>query len=131
MYLMHGQGGSERSWHDNDLYAHIQLDNLIGPGNCRPVYHCNLQGNDYANWSGFGNILINDLIPFVEEPLFRLCHPENRALGGLSMGGMQTINFGLPNADKFPLPHAFFTGPRHPGREPNCFRTTGHSPRPT
>jgi enterochelin esterase-like enzyme len=32
MYLMHGMGGSERSWHDNDLYAHIQLDNLIAQG---------------------------------------------------------------------------------------------------
>ena len=100
MYLMHGLGGSERSWHDNDLYAHIQLDNLIAQGTVDPFIIV-FTRNDYANWSGFGNILINDLIPFVEERYSVCANPENRALGGLSMGGMQTINFGLPNADKF------------------------------
>ena len=100
MYLMHGQGGSERSWHDNDLYAHIQLDNLIAQGTVDPFIIV-FTRNDYGNWSGFGNILINDLIPFVEEGYSVCANPENRALGGLSMGGMQTINFGLPNADKF------------------------------
>jgi MYXO-CTERM domain-containing protein len=100
MYLMHGAGGSERSWHDNDLYAHIQLDNLIAEGAVDPFIIV-FTRNDYANWSGFGTILINELIPFVEEEYSVCANPENRALGGLSMGGMQTINFGLPNADKF------------------------------
>jgi enterochelin esterase-like enzyme len=100
MYLMHGLGGSERSWHDNDLYAHIQLDNLIAQGAVEPFIIV-FTKNDYANWSGFGNILINDLIPFVEGRYSICANPANRALGGLSMGGMQTINFGFPNADEF------------------------------
>jgi enterochelin esterase-like enzyme len=100
MYLMHGLGGSERSWHDNDLYAHIQLDNLIAQGAVAPFIIV-FTRNDYANWSGFGNILINELIPFVEGRYSICANPDNRALGGLSMGGMQTINFGFPNADKF------------------------------
>jgi MYXO-CTERM domain-containing protein len=100
MYLMHGLGGSERSWHDNDLYAHIQLDNLIAQGAVGPFIIV-FTRNDYANWSGFGNILINELIPFVEGRYSICANPDNRALGGLSMGGMQTINFGFPNADKF------------------------------
>jgi MYXO-CTERM domain-containing protein len=100
MYLLHGAGGSERSWHDNDLYAHIQLDNLIAQGTVDPFIIV-FTRNDYANWSGFGSILINELIPFVEERYSVCANPENRALGGLSMGGMQTINFGFPNADKF------------------------------
>ena len=41
------------------------------------------------------------LIPFVEGRYSVCANPDNRALGGLSMGGMQTINFGFPNADKF------------------------------
>jgi MYXO-CTERM domain-containing protein len=100
MYLMHGLGGSERSWHDNDLYAHIQLDNLIAQGTVDPFIIV-FTRNDYANWSGFGTILINELIPFVEGRYSICANPDNRALGGLSMGGMQTINFGFPNADKF------------------------------
>lgn len=100
MYLMHGAGGSERSWHDNDLYAHIQLDNLIAQGAVDPFIIV-FTRNDYANWSGFGTILINELIPFVEGRYSVCASPANRALGGLSMGGMQTINFGFPNADKF------------------------------
>jgi enterochelin esterase-like enzyme len=100
MYLMHGLGGSERSWHDNDLYAHIQLDNLIAQGAVDPFIIV-FTRNDYANWSGFGNILINELIPHVEGRYSICANPANRALGGLSMGGMQTINFGFPNADKF------------------------------
>jgi MYXO-CTERM domain-containing protein len=100
MYLLHGAGGSERSWHDNDLYAHIQLDNLIAQGAVDPFIIV-FTRNDYANWSGFGAILINELIPFVEGRYSVCANPANRALGGLSMGGMQTINFGFPNADKF------------------------------
>jgi MYXO-CTERM domain-containing protein len=100
MYLLHGAGGSERSWHDNDLYAHIQLDNLIAQGAVDPFIIV-FTRNDYASWSGFGTILINELIPFVEGRYSVCANPANRALGGLSMGGMQTINFGFPNADKF------------------------------
>lgn len=99
MYLMHGMGGSERSWHDNDLYAHIQLDNLIAEGSVDPFILV-FTRNDYNNWN-FASILIDELIPHVEENYSVCADPDNRALGGLSMGGMQTINIGLPNADVF------------------------------
>jgi MYXO-CTERM domain-containing protein len=99
MYLMHGMGGSERSWHDNDLYAHIQLDNLIAEGVVDPFILV-FTRNDYNNWN-FASILIDELIPHVEENYSVCADPDNRALGGLSMGGMQTINIGLPNADVF------------------------------
>src|SRR5688500_17030249 len=64
MYLMHGLNGSERSWHDNDLYAHIQLDNLIAQGAVEPFILV-FTRNDYNNYA-FGPILINDLLPHVE-----------------------------------------------------------------
>jgi putative esterase len=99
MFLMHGLGGSEASWHDNDLYAHIQLDNLIAQGAVDPFIIV-FTRNDYDNWN-FGPILINTLIPYIEANFCVSTHPDNRALGGLSMGGMQTINIGFPNADKF------------------------------
>ena len=99
MFLMHGAGGSEASWHDNDLYAHIQLDNLIAQGAVDPFIIV-FTRNDYNNWS-FEDILIDTLIPHIEANYCVSTDPNNRALGGLSMGGMQTINIGFPNADKF------------------------------
>jgi len=99
MFLMHGLGGSEASWHDNDLYAHIQLDNLIAQGAVDPFIIV-FTRNDYDSWN-FGPILINSLISYVEANYCVSTDPDNRALGGLSMGGMQTINIGFPNADKF------------------------------
>ena len=99
MFLMHGAGGSEASWHDNDLYAHIQLDNLIAQGAVDPFIIV-FTRNDYSSWN-FGPILINNLIPYIEANYCVSTSPANRALGGLSMGGMQTINIGFPNADKF------------------------------
>ena len=99
MYLMHGMGGSERSWHDNDLYAHRQLDNLIAAGRV-DGFVLVFTKNDMNNWN-FEDILIDELIPYIEEHYSVSKDPEHRALGGLSMGGMQTINIGFPNADKF------------------------------
>ncbi len=99
MYLMHGMGGSEATWHDNDLYAHIQLDNLIAQGKVDPFIMV-FTRNDMNNWN-FGNILIDQLIPYIEAHYSVSTNADHRALGGLSMGGMQTINIGFPNADKF------------------------------
>lgn len=99
MYLMHGMGGSERSWHDNDLYAHIQLDNLIAEEKVAPFIIV-FTKNDMNNWS-FEGPLLNDLIPYMEEHYSVSANPDNRALGGLSMGGMQTLNIGLANLDVF------------------------------
>jgi enterochelin esterase-like enzyme len=99
MYLMHGMGGSEASWHDNDLYAHIQLDNLIAQGKVDPFIIV-FTRNDMNNW-GFGPILLDQLMPYIEANYCVSTDPNNRALGGLSMGGMLTINIGFPNADKF------------------------------
>ncbi len=99
MFLMHGLGGSEASWHDNDLYAHVQLDNLIAQGAVDPFIIV-FTRNDYNNWN-FEDVLIDNLIPYVEANYCVATDPNNRALGGLSMGGMQTINIGFPNADKF------------------------------
>lgn len=99
MVLMHGAGGSEASWHDNDLFAHIQLDNLIAQGTVDPFIIV-FTRNDYSNWN-FGPILTGTLLPYVEANYCVSTDPKNRALGGLSMGGMQTINIGFPNADKF------------------------------
>jgi enterochelin esterase family protein len=49
----------------------------------------------------FTEMMFADLIPMVEKNYRIAPGRENRAMAGLSMGGMQTFNTGLLNLDKF------------------------------
>ena len=49
----------------------------------------------------FGDDLINDVIPYVEKNFRTFKDADHRALGGLSMGGGQTISVGFPHTDLF------------------------------
>jgi enterochelin esterase-like enzyme len=53
------------------------------------------------NFSGFERMLIDDLIPFIDANFRTLADQANRAMSGLSMGGMQTRTITLANLDKF------------------------------
>jgi enterochelin esterase family protein len=49
----------------------------------------------------FSEMMFTDLIPMVEKNYRVAPGRENRAMAGLSMGGMQTFTTGLQNLDKF------------------------------
>ena len=49
----------------------------------------------------FSEMMFADLIPMVEKNYRVAPGRENRAMAGLSMGGMQTFTTGLQNLDKF------------------------------
>jgi enterochelin esterase family protein len=51
--------------------------------------------------STFTEMMFTDLIPMVEKKYRVAPGRENRAMAGLSMGGMQTFSTGLLNLDKF------------------------------
>ena len=51
--------------------------------------------------SPFANDLLSDVIPFVEAKFRTLKGPDNRAIGGLSMGGGQTIAIGFTHTNLF------------------------------
>ena len=51
--------------------------------------------------SAFTELMLADLIPMIEKTYRVLPGRENRAMAGLSMGGMQTFMTGLANLDKF------------------------------
>jgi enterochelin esterase-like enzyme len=54
------------------------------------------------NWNAtFTEMMLTDLIPMVERSYRVLPGRENRAMAGLSMGGMQSFLTVLPNLDKF------------------------------
>jgi enterochelin esterase-like enzyme len=53
------------------------------------------------NLSAFTDMMFTDLIPATERAYRVLPGPQNRAMAGLSMGGMQTFTTALNNLDKF------------------------------
>jgi enterochelin esterase-like enzyme len=61
------------------------------------------RGGGLANFTGatFTEMMVTDLIPMVEKTYRVLPGRENRAMAGLSMGGMQTFLTTLVNLDKF------------------------------
>ena len=107
LYLMHGIGGSEREWGMTGDDSKIKkiMDNLIYSGEIEPFIVVTPNGRsssdfantnaDYNSFYSFGQELRGDLIPFIESNYSVGTERENRAMAGLSMGGMQTINIGM------------------------------------
>jgi enterochelin esterase family protein len=53
------------------------------------------------DFSAFERVLVGDLVPFIDANYRTLADQPNRAMAGLSMGGMQTRQITLANLDKF------------------------------
>jgi enterochelin esterase family protein len=107
LYLVHGVGDSELSWIQKGRAAYI-LDNLIADGKAPPMIvvmpfgHTPARpGVDNRLNSDFRDDLINDLIPAIDARFRTEARPARRAMAGLSMGGLHTINFGLTRPDVF------------------------------
>lgn len=49
----------------------------------------------------YGQLMINDLIPWVDSHFRTLADKDHRAMAGLSMGGFQTASVTMANLDKF------------------------------
>ncbi len=64
----------------------------------------------------FTEMMFTDLIPTVEKAYRVLPGRENRAMAGLSMGGMQTFTTALANLDKFAYIGGFSGSSGGPGR---------------
>ena len=58
-------------------------------------------GRGGFNFGAFERVLIDDLIPFIDGSFRTIADQPNRAMAGLSMGGMQTRQITLANLDTF------------------------------
>ncbi len=105
LYLQHGGGEDERGWATQGR-TDIIMDNLIAQGKATPMIIVMADGNT----SDFEKELLNDVIPMTEKNFRVKPGRENRALAGLSMGGIQTLNTGIPNLDKFAYLGVFSSG---------------------
>ena len=69
------------------------------------------------NFGGtFTEMMLTDLIPMIERSYRAAPGRENRAMAGLSMGGMQTFTTALANLDKFAYIGGFSGSSVGPGR---------------
>lgn len=87
LYLQHGGGEDERGWSQQGL-TDIILDNLIAEQKAVPMIIVMMDGNT----RDFTREWIEEGIPFVEKTFRVKKGRENRALAGLSMGGIHTLN---------------------------------------
>jgi enterochelin esterase-like enzyme len=121
LYLMHGIGGDENEWF-NQGAPHIIMDNLLAEGKAVPMVMVLPNGKTpksagNAGFENFGDVILNDLIPFMEANYSVSDQQVDRALAGLSMGGGQTVNIGFPNPDVFAWLGAFSPAPNSRGAQ--------------
>jgi enterochelin esterase-like enzyme len=138
LYLLHGIGGNEQREWTRGGAAHVILDNLIADQKIEPMIAVFPNGNATTNTGGAGrgggrggfggggdaaeisgpgwgkdfeSDLIKDIIPFIESHYSVYADREHRAVAGLSMGGGQSLDFGLGNLDTFANVGGFSSAP--------------------
>lgn len=110
LYLQHGWGEDETAW-SNQGRANLIMDNLIAEGKIKPFIIVMTYGmtNEIKFGSGFRNfdftqfqtVLVDELIPYVDANFATKADQPNRAMAGLSMGGMETKNITLSKPEVF------------------------------
>ena len=113
LYLLHGIGCDETEW-TRFAMPNVILDNLLADGKLVPMIvvlpnrraqkRNRAEGDVFAGAAAFANFerdLLDDVIPTIEVHYSVQADREHRALAGLSMGGGQSLNFGLAHLDTF------------------------------
>ena len=122
LYILHGIGGDETEW---QRFAKVDalMDNLVADKKADPMIvvmpNGRAQKDDRANggmqaapaFAVFERDLLDDVIPAIESRYSTRTDREGRALAGLSMGGGQTLNFGLGHLENFAWIGAFSSAP--------------------
>lgn len=117
LYLLHGWSENAAGW-TVEGKANLILDNLIAQGKAKPMIivmplgygdtaflkDYALWGNDEAinhNLSLYSNVLFTEIVPRIESE-YRVSKDRNdRAIAGLSMGGLEALSIGLQHTDRF------------------------------
>lgn len=125
LYLLHGIGGDEFEWLKNG-HPEVIMDNLYADGKLEPMVVVMPNGRAMKDDRATGDImapdkvqafadfekdLLHDLVPYIQKkyPVYK--DQEHRALAGLSMGGGQSLNFGLGNLGTFAWIGGFSSAP--------------------
>lgn len=120
LYLLHGAMGDEHDW-VREMHADAILDNLYADEKLAPMLvvipsSLSVTARAEAGDSreamvragmAFGQVLVQDLIPFMESNYPAIPDREHRALAGVSMGGAIALATGMANADQLAWIGAF------------------------
>ena len=127
LYLLHGIGGNEWEW-KGYVHADTVVDNLITADKAVPMIIVMPNGRALAddsvpapdkiyspeNAGGFAKFerdLLDCLIPAIQAKYSASTNREQRAIAGLSMGGGQSLNFGMKHFDTFAWVGGFSSAP--------------------
>ncbi|HRI19883.1 MAG TPA: alpha/beta hydrolase-fold protein, partial [Panacibacter sp.] len=119
LYILHGGGEDERGWATQGK-TDLILDNLIAAKKAKPMIVVMPDAN--IGTGGFTSDGIENsekmfeaemkqvIIPFVEKNYRALTDANDRALAGLSMGGLHTLYTGINNTNLFAHLGVFSSG---------------------
>jgi enterochelin esterase-like enzyme len=117
-YLLHGASDSDDSWSTVGRAGFI-MDNLIAANKGKPMLVVMPAGHTGPFRTGggprpavdeFAEDFLKDIVPHIEKNYRVHTDRKDRALAGLSMGGGQTLNIGIPNLEKFGYLGVFSSG---------------------
>jgi enterochelin esterase-like enzyme len=125
-YLLHGAGDCDDSWTSVGR-ANFIIDNLIATGKAKPMIVVMPAGHTNAGGGGAGRgaapaaggppprdefveDFVKDVMPYVEKNYRVISDRAHRAIAGLSMGGGQTLNIGIPHLDQFAYVGVYSSG---------------------
>ena len=123
LYLVHGWGEDENGWSVQGHMANI-MDGLIASGKAVPMIVVMPSGDiktnsDVRKASGdITDILIKDLVPYIDKTFRTYTDKQHRAMAGLSRGGGQTWQAVLNHMDMFAWMGGF-SGSGRFGANPN------------
>ncbi|MEO8885666.1 MAG: alpha/beta hydrolase-fold protein [Mucilaginibacter sp.] len=115
LYILHGGGEDERGWAQQGK-TDVILDNLIAQKKAKPMLivmpDANIGGGGFGEdgLKAFANEMKQNIIPFIEKNYRTLNTSNNRALAGLSMGGINTLYTGVYNTNLFGYLGVFSSG---------------------
>jgi enterochelin esterase-like enzyme len=109
IFLQHGLSEDAKSWIQQG--ANTTLDNLINQGKAVPMIMVASLGYGTPNGPAdidapemqrnFARVLTEEVMPAVYKQYNASTNPADHAIAGLSMGGAQTLFFGLNRLDQF------------------------------
>ncbi len=124
LYLLHGWSDTAQGWSAIG-HADLILDNLIAQGKAKPMIvvmplgygEMSFLHNGFGVWQNspaidsnvrlFQQSLLTEVIPQVEAAYNVAPGRDNRAIAGLSMGGLEALSVGLTNTPQFAWVGAF------------------------
>ena len=118
-YLLHGAMDCDDSWTTVGRAGYI-LDNLLAEKKAKPMVvvmpaghtakSLGMGGGARSMVDEFSEDFTKDIMPYVEKNYRVLSTQKDRAIAGLSMGGMQTLEIAMSDLGKFSYIGVFSSG---------------------